>query len=85
LITESKDCHFIEFLYALDNRFNEESFTAGLIANIIMQIALPIGYQVGMYYTYNDAYFYLYYLYENTAFVRVVNELYDAYYAGDIE
>lgn len=47
VLTEFNDCHLMEFLYAVNNRLTDASFTAGLFSNIGTQISTVAGYYYG--------------------------------------
>ncbi len=85
LLTEFKDCHLIEFLYALDNRFSDSAFTAGMFSNIGTQVATTAGYYVGWTQTTGSIQTTLWDLFINSALYMVYADLSTAYTSLDFE
>lgn len=85
LLTQFQDCHWIEFLYALDNRFSDPAFAAGMASNIGTQISTTVGYYVGYTQTTGNIATILYNLFVNSALYLVYEDVYTAYTTLDFE
>jgi hypothetical protein len=44
LMTQFKDCRTTEFLFSLDNRFSDNAFLSGTVANLGTQVGTLGGY-----------------------------------------
>lgn len=85
LLTEFKDCHLIEFLYAIDNRFSDSAFTAGMVSNIGTQVATTAGYYGAYTQTTGQIQTVMWNLFVNSAMYMVYDDVYTAYTGLDFQ
>ncbi len=73
------------FLYAVNNRLTDASFSAGLISNIVTQISTVAGYYYGMQNTSGSIASVLLTLYMKSTLIITYNDLYSYLIAGDFQ